>query len=289
MSYLSTSSQASSLQVSRRAAILAPHIAPAADQNGLFSQSVLHHVAVHHFVRPANPKLKLLAVAASIIALHMGIWFAVEHVPQPAHELPKPKPVIIELIKPLVQKPPLPLPQKIVKPKVPPLVDKPKPVKQEVIKQTKAPVEPRSKPEPIKSTQPPEPVAIPSPTPLSTPAATVAIPSPVPSPVAAVSAPAKQETVTEAKGYAGYLNNPAPDYPEQALERGWEGQVILRIHVQPSGKPSEVSVKKTSGRKVLDDTAVRTVKRWTFSPALRGSTATEGWVDVPLDFKLPSE
>ncbi len=37
--------------------------------------------------------------------------------------------------------------------------------------------------------------------------------------------------VTEAKGYAGYLSNPAPEYPEQALERGWEGSVILRVKV----------------------------------------------------------
>lgn len=277
MSYLSTSTHASSLFSSRRAAIFGSHATNAASQPVSFATL---NIADHHLSIPPNPKLKLLAIASAIVALHLGVWFAVEHLPQPVLEQPKPKPVLIELIKPPVEKPkPVkqePLPQKIVKPKIPPIVEKPKPVKQEPIKQV------QPKPEPVKAT--PTPTPVPAPTPVPTPAPVSApVPAPAPAP-----APIKQESVTEAKGYAGYLSNPTPEYPEQALERGWEGQVVLRIKVQPSGKPSEVNVKKSSGRKILDDTAVRTVKRWTFSPALQGSTPIEGWVDVPLDFKLPS-
>lgn len=54
--------------------------------------------------------------------------------------------------------------------------------------------------------------------------------------------------MTEAKGYAGYLSNPAPEYPEQALERGWEGSVILRVKVLANGSPDTVSVKQSSGK-----------------------------------------
>ena len=32
--------------------------------------------------------------------------------------------------------------------------------------------------------------------------------------------------------------------------------------------------------------AVAAVKRWTFVPAKRGDEAVDGWVNVPIDFKL---
>ncbi|ESK54033.1 TonB family protein [Acinetobacter tjernbergiae] len=84
-----------------------------------------------------------------------------------------------------------------------------------------------------------------------------------------------------------YLSNPAPEYPEQALERGWEGSVILRVKVLANGSPDTVSVKQSSGKKLLDSAAVRTVKQWKFSPALKGKTPVEGWVDVPIHYQLP--
>ena len=87
---------------------------------------------------------------------------------------------------------------------------------------------------------------------------------------------------------AGYLSNPAPEYPEVALDRGWEGVVMLRVKVSPAGSPLEINLKNSSGKKALDDAAVKTVKRWKFSPALRGNTPVEGWVDVPIHFKLPN-
>lgn len=237
---------------------------------------------------PDPGKLKqLIPIAAVILAIHAGLWFGSQHLPKPVPEQPKPKQVVVELIRPPEPiQPPKPLPPEVVKPKIPPIVPKSEPVKpqpqpirqeprQPVVKQQVIPepqVEPA--PEPVKQAVNPVPEAVkPAPEPVK--------PAPAPS-------PAKNEPVTEAKGYAGYLNNPAPEYPEAALERGWEGQVLLRVKVQPSGKPSEVSVKTGSGRKALDDAAVRTVKRWTFSPALRGTTPVEGWVDVPIVFQLPS-
>lgn len=42
----------------------------------------------------------------------------------------------------------------------------------------------------------------------------------------------------------------------------------------------------SSGRRMLDTAAVAAVKRWTFVPAKRGDEAVDGWVNVPIDFKL---
>lgn len=113
----------------------------------------------------------------------------------------------------------------------------------------------------------------------------VATPAP-PAPVAAVPAPPPAEPVTEPRGYAGYRSNPAPEYPSLAQDRGLQGQVVLKVHVLASGKPDNVAVERSSGHKILDDAAVKAVLAWSFDPAKRGQTPIDGWVKVPLNFKL---
>ncbi|WP_163025653.1 energy transducer TonB, partial [Pseudomonas aeruginosa] len=102
-------------------------------------------------------------------------------------------------------------------------------------------------------------------------------------PPAPAAAPA---ALTPPSANAGYLHNPAPEYPALAMRRGWEGTVLLRVHVLASGSPSEIQVQKSSGREALDQAAVKAVKRWSFVPAKRGDKAEDGWVSVPIDFKL---
>jgi periplasmic protein TonB len=108
-----------------------------------------------------------------------------------------------------------------------------------------------------------------------------------PAPVGEATAPV-EEKVTEASATANYLHNPPPVYPESAQEKGWEGTVVLSVLVQPDGKAKTVEVKESSGRKILDQAALQTVQRWTFVPAYKGQTAIEGWVEVPIDFRLGS-
>lgn len=109
-----------------------------------------------------------------------------------------------------------------------------------------------------------------------------------PAPVVSGPAAPVSEPVTEASATAAYLNNPPPVYPEIAQEKGWEGTVILSVLVQSDGKAKTVEIKTSSGRKILDQAATQTVQRWTFVPARRGETAIEGWVEVPIDFRLGS-
>lgn len=105
-------------------------------------------------------------------------------------------------------------------------------------------------------------------------------------PVAAPPAPPPPEPVTEPRGFAGYRNNPPPEYPALAQDRGLQGQVILKVQVLASGRAAAVSVDKSSGHKILDDAAIKVVQGWTFDPAKRGQTPIDGWVKVPLNFKL---
>lgn len=109
---------------------------------------------------------------------------------------------------------------------------------------------------------------------------------PTPAPVAAPPAPRAPEPVTEPRGFADYRNNPAPDYPALAQDRGLQGQVVLKVQVLATGKPATINVEKSSGHKILDDAAVKAVQGWAFEPARRGQTPIDGWVKVLLNFKL---
>jgi protein TonB len=85
---------------------------------------------------------------------------------------------------------------------------------------------------------------------------------------------------------AGYLNNPVPPYPAAAKKLKLQGTAVVRVLVSPEGQPKNVALEKTSGVWILDETAVETVKRWSFVPARRGSNRIAAWVDVPIKFRL---
>ena len=92
--------------------------------------------------------------------------------------------------------------------------------------------------------------------------------------------------IVEAREGANYLKNPRPPYPRIARREGWEGSVLLRVRVLPTGKPAAISVQRSSGHDALDDVAREAVKGWTFAPATQAGTPIAGWVNVPIEFRL---
>lgn len=88
------------------------------------------------------------------------------------------------------------------------------------------------------------------------------------------------------EGAANYLKNPRPAYPEEALQEGWQGEVLLRVRVSPEGRAIAISVLRSSGQHVLDDAAIGGVRGWTFVPARQGDVPLAGWVSVPIVFRL---
>ncbi|WP_009917246.1 energy transducer TonB, partial [Burkholderia humptydooensis] len=122
-------------------------------------------------------------------------------------------------------------------------------------------------------------VAAPSPAAADSPVAT-----PPAAPRAATSPPTEKTTLPD--GDAAYLRNPPPAYPAIAQDYGWQGKVILHVHVLANGTPDSIQLRSSSGHRVLDDAAIAAVRRWSFVPAKRGTTPVDGWVDVPLNFQL---
>jgi periplasmic protein TonB len=87
---------------------------------------------------------------------------------------------------------------------------------------------------------------------------------------------------------AAYLRNPAPVYPAIARRSGEQGTVMLKVLVNPEGAPVRVELDQSSGSNPLDSAALDAVKGWRFVPARRGAQNIEGWVRVPVVFKLES-
>jgi TonB family protein len=77
-----------------------------------------------------------------------------------------------------------------------------------------------------------------------------------------------------------------PPYPQFAREQGWEGTVVLRIRVNQQGSVDSVKTQKSSGFPILDDSALRSVKSWSFEPAKDGEFLLTATVDLPIRFDL---
>lgn len=84
-----------------------------------------------------------------------------------------------------------------------------------------------------------------------------------------------------------YRSAPPPAYPRQAMQRHWQGTVLLRVLVDTDGRPLEVSIERSSGHSVLDREAARHVQRtWRFQPATRDGQPVQAVGIVPIDFRL---
>ncbi|XFC39984.1 TonB family protein [Stenotrophomonas indicatrix] len=85
-----------------------------------------------------------------------------------------------------------------------------------------------------------------------------------------------------------YRSNPPPSYPIQALRNHEQGTVLLRVEVDPSGQPVNVSIERSSGSRSLDQAARQQVLRhWRFVPAERDGVAVPAIGMVPVQFSLP--
>lgn len=220
--------------------------------------------------KPILGRREAILLGALALVFHGAVIYWLSQNPTPALPVVQPEipPMTIEFSQP-----------------APPVVETPPPPPEPVVQPVVEPPPPKPIPKP--KPQPPKPVVKPVVKPVAKPVEQPAPPVPAP-PVAAPAAPAPPapRPVTPASASAGYLRNPAPEYPSLAMRRGWEGTVLLRVHVLASGKPGEIQIQKSSGRDQLDDAALAAVKRWSFVPAKQGDVAQDGWVSVPIDFKI---
>jgi protein TonB len=88
------------------------------------------------------------------------------------------------------------------------------------------------------------------------------------------------------RALSGAAGNGKPAYPAEAMRRGIQGNVTLRVEVSRAGLPTQVLVLASSGHHDLDDAAVAAVQKWRFVPASRGGETVDATAEVPIQFRL---
>ena len=79
-----------------------------------------------------------------------------------------------------------------------------------------------------------------------------------------------------------------PAYPARAARRKLTGTVYVWIDVAADGTVSDARVDRSSGHSILDDAALRAVRKWRFAPAVRNGGPIAMRVRKPIEFKLNS-
>jgi protein TonB len=83
-----------------------------------------------------------------------------------------------------------------------------------------------------------------------------------------------------------YLSAPLR-FPIQALRQGMHGTVLLQVLVDETGRPTQVTVERSSGYTLLDRSAREQVLAgWRFQPAMVHGQAVRAWAHVPVAFDL---
>ncbi len=226
--------------------------------------------------------MRLAVAAALAIGIHAAL-FGIE-VPWSPPDLiaPRSQDVRIDLVafvKPVEK--PHPAVPKATPPKPKPKKTKPRPVPAPVIK-------PAARPRPVPPAPPPESLPeTPEPDALPPQDQTVseAGPAEAPAPEAPSEATADDSAAVQVS-VPLYDINPPPRYPRAARKRNYQGTVVLEVRVTADGSVAEVRINQSSGYAILDRSAVKSVKGWRFSPALRAGRPIEMWVHVPIRYEL---
>lgn len=74
-------------------------------------------------------------------------------------------------------------------------------------------------------------------------------------------------------------------YPEIARRNGLEGNVVLRVLIDQSGRVVNVVVDESSHR-VFDSVAINAVRKTAFTPAIQHGRPVAVWIQIPVIFRL---
>ena len=86
----------------------------------------------------------------------------------------------------------------------------------------------------------------------------------------------------------GSNENPKPNYPSLAVKRGWQGEVILGVHVRADGSIEHLTFVKSTNYGVLNFEAYETVRTsWHFKALDNEDEQTEtAYIEVPITFNI---
>ena len=176
---------------------------------------------------------------------------------------------------PPLEEPP-PLPEMPPPPELATVIDPPPP-------DLPPPVFPVEAPPPPPPPKPPEPKP-PPPKPVQKRPPTPQAPVEAQPQQAAPAAPAAPKTISASQ--LGYVVPPNPIYPARSRKAGEQGNVMVRVLIDVTGRPAQVSLQTSSGHPELDQSALSAVRAAQFRPYAEGGLTQAVWVLVPINFVL---
>lgn len=154
------------------------------------------------------------------------------------------------------------------------------------------PDQPKREPPPVNAPPPRLPLAPPAPmpvaiTPEDLPAAALspaAIAPPRVEPAPPAPRPPAPAQVSAGDLSSTMLEGAPPRYPMESRRKREQGTVTLLLLLGTDGRVAEIRVSRSSGHPRLDEAALSAVRRWRWSPTLRGGVAVQvrGTVEIPF-------
>lgn len=96
--------------------------------------------------------------------------------------------------------------------------------------------------------------------------------------------PPAPRTVSDSQ--VGYLVQPRALYPTRSRKAGEQGTAIAKVLIDPSGRPAQVLLQKSSGHPALDEAALSAVRAAQFRPYVENGVPQPVWVLAPIKFEL---
>ena len=97
-------------------------------------------------------------------------------------------------------------------------------------------------------------------------------PSPSPSPTSGISDSTRLEPI----------KTPKPSYPDEARDKGLQGRVVIRLHVDEQGKVESTDI--VSGNPILAKAAAEAFQKWRFKPFIRDGKPVRVSTELPFLF-----
>jgi protein TonB len=101
---------------------------------------------------------------------------------------------------------------------------------------------------------------------------------------AAPAAPAAPRTASVSQ--VAWITPPSPLYPAASRRAGEQGTATIKVLIDATGRPTEVSVQGSSGHSRLDESALSAVRAARARPYSVGGIPQPVWVAVPINFVL---
>lgn len=85
-----------------------------------------------------------------------------------------------------------------------------------------------------------------------------------------------------------FKNNHPPTYPADAMKKGRQGAVMLRVTVDATGKITDIAVdpKGTTGAADLQTVSIEAAQGWKFHPGMKDGKPSGGTMFIPVRFSL---